>query len=69
MAQPGLPGREQKIRLSLKCLADVGLVGFPNVGKSTLISRLTKAQPKIDSYPFTTISPNLGVIAFEMAGP
>jgi GTP-binding protein len=65
MAQPGLPGRERKIRLSLKCLADIGLVGFPNAGKSTLISRLTKAQPKIDSYPFTTISPNLGVIAFE----
>ncbi len=65
LAQPGLPGREQKVRLSLKCLADVGLVGLPNAGKSTLISRLTKAQPKIDSYPFTTISPHLGVIAFE----
>jgi len=68
MAQPGLPGRERKIRLSLKCLADIGLVGLPNAGKSTLISRLTKAQPKIDSYPFTTISPNLGVITFEDGG-
>jgi GTP-binding protein len=65
MAQPGLPGEEKNIRLSLKCLADIGLVGLPNAGKSTLISRLTKARPKIDSYPFTTISPNLGVIAFE----
>ena len=65
IAQPGLPGEEKNIRFSLKCLADVGLVGLPNAGKSTLLSRLTKAQPKIDSYPFTTISPNLGVIAFD----
>ncbi len=65
MAQPGLPGVEKRLRLSLKYLADIGLVGHPNSGKSTLLSRLTMARPKIDSYPFTTLIPNLGVLAFE----
>jgi len=64
-AQTGLPGQKKRFRLSLKYLADIGLIGLPNVGKSTLLSRLTAAQPKIDSYPFTTIIPNLGVIEYE----
>jgi GTP-binding protein len=64
-AQPGIPGQRKRIRLSLKYIADIGLIGLPNVGKSTLLSRLTSAQPKIDSYPFTTILPNLGVIEYE----
>jgi GTP-binding protein len=64
-AQPGIPGQKKRIRLSLKYLADIGLIGLPNVGKSTLLSRLTMAHPKIDSYPFTTIVPNLGVIQFD----
>jgi GTP-binding protein len=65
MAQPGLPGQKKLIKLSLKYLADIGLIGFPNAGKSTLLSCLTKARPRIDSYPFTTLVPNLGVITFE----
>ncbi len=65
MAQPGLPGQNKLIKLSLKYLADIGLIGFPNAGKSTLLSRLTTAHPRIDSYPFTTLVPNLGVITFE----
>ncbi len=65
MAQPGLPGQKKIIKLSLKYLADIGLIGFPNAGKSTLLSRLTTARPRIDSYPFTTLAPNLGVITFE----
>jgi len=65
MAQPGLPGQEKRLRLTLKLLADIGLIGLPNAGKSTLLSRLTMARPKIDNYPFTTIVPNLGVISFD----
>lgn len=67
-AQPGQPAQELEVRLELKVIADVGLVGFPNVGKSTFLSRVTNAQPKIANYHFTTLSPNLGVVDTENGG-
>ena len=66
-AQPGKPAQELWVNLELKVIADVGLVGFPNVGKSTFLSRVTNAQPKIANYHFTTLNPNLGVVDLEGA--
>ena len=67
-AQPGKVEKELEVLLELKVIADVGLIGFPNVGKSTLLSRVTNAKPKIANYHFTTLNPNLGVVDFEGGG-
>lgn len=68
-SEPGMPSEEMEITLELKLLADVGLLGFPNVGKSTLLSVVTKAKPKIANYHFTTLKPNLGVVAVNGIKP